>query len=317
MKKIIIFSMIIVGVGLSIISAVITNNTITEQNLKHSRELLEEVSALTADKLDIGIFERFKDIQVLSTLESIRDPQVDNDERRELLDQLKVAYSDYAFIAITDTEGKVLVSAERLLEGENVSQRPWFIETMKGEPFVGDVHEALLLARLIPNLTGEPLRFVDVAFPLRDEENNITGVLGTHLSWTWANEVRDSIVEVINDTRDIDVFILSSNKDILLGTNDYREDSIDLESVNLALSGSAGSRVETWSDGVEYVTAYQPTNGYRTYEGIGWIVLARERLVPVENATPIVIFGLGITITLFSVGLSSLFLNYKKKNEIK
>lgn len=309
--------MLVVGVVVSSIAATITQLSLSEQNLEHSKDLLEEVVALTADKLDIGIFERYKDIQVLSTLETLRDPLVSNDEKRELLDQLKVAYTDYAFIAITDTDGKVLVSAERLLEGENVSQRPWFIETMKGEPFVGDVHEALLLAKLIPNLTGEPLRFVDVAFPLRDEQNNITGVLGTHLSWTWANEVRDSIVSVINESRDIDVFILSSNKDVLLGTNNYRESSINLESVNLALSGNAGSRVETWSDGVEYVTAYQPTNGYRAYEGIGWIVIAREKFSPVENNTPIVVFGLGISIALFSVGISSLFLNYKKKNEIK
>ena len=66
-------------------------------------------------------------------------------------------------------------------------------EGIKGK-FIGDVHNAVLLAKLLPNPSGEPLQFVDISFPLKDSDGQIQGVLAAHLSWAWAKEVETSVL---------------------------------------------------------------------------------------------------------------------------
>ncbi|MEQ8969417.1 MAG: hypothetical protein RIE73_03370 [Coleofasciculus sp. C1-SOL-03] len=53
----------------------------------------------------------------------------------------------------------------------------------KISPFVGDVHPALLLEKYLPNPTNQPLRFVDIAAPVWDNNGQFSGVLGAHLYW--------------------------------------------------------------------------------------------------------------------------------------
>ena len=74
----------------------------------------------------------------------------------------------YAWIGVADTSGKVVLAAGGLLEGRDVSERPWF-QSARSQPFAGDVHLAKLLASLLPaSASGAPLRFVDFAASLRD-----------------------------------------------------------------------------------------------------------------------------------------------------
>ena len=52
-----------------------------------------------------------------------------------------------------------------MLVGGDVSERPWFQGALKGS-FLGDVHAAKLLAKLLPApADGEPLRFIDSLHP--------------------------------------------------------------------------------------------------------------------------------------------------------
>ncbi|WP_332824664.1 hypothetical protein [Ramlibacter sp.] len=56
-------------------------------------------------------------------------------------------------------------ATDGLLEGVDVSQRPWFRNATAGQ-HLGDVHEALLLAKALRAGDGAPPRFYDIAFPL-------------------------------------------------------------------------------------------------------------------------------------------------------
>ncbi|MEM7590783.1 MAG: ATP-binding protein [Cyanobacteria bacterium P01_A01_bin.83] len=119
---------------------------------------LDLLAAQMADKLEEGLFERYKDIQVLSTLSSIRQPTSSFAVTRTLLEKLQKLYPNYSWIGLTDTQGNVLASTGGLLEGKNASQRPWF-QQAQTKPYVGDVHDALLLAKLLQiiNDSGEHL----------------------------------------------------------------------------------------------------------------------------------------------------------------
>lgn len=58
------------------------------------------------------------------------------------------AFPRYAWIGFARPDGTVETATGHLLEGQSVAERPWFKAALKG-PFVGDLHEALLLNRLL------------------------------------------------------------------------------------------------------------------------------------------------------------------------
>lgn len=59
-------------------------------------------------------------------------------------------------------------STGALLRGQDTSKQPWFSTALRGQN-LGDVHDALLLSRLLVKPDKKPQRFVDIAFALKDE----------------------------------------------------------------------------------------------------------------------------------------------------
>src|SRR4029078_345256 len=89
-------------------------------------------------------------------------------ELRRALEQLQSTFSDLAWIGFADVDGKVVGATGGLLAGKSVAARPWFKEGLQ-RLAIGDVHEAVLLASLLGQReNGEPYRFVDLAFPVKD-----------------------------------------------------------------------------------------------------------------------------------------------------
>lgn len=222
-----------------------------------------ELAFRMTDTLDRGMFERYREIQILATLDVIRDDSITIDSKRSLLDQLQRTYPNYAWIGLTDAQGVVTASTGQLLEGQDVSQRPWYANAQDA-PFVGDVHEAVLLASLLPNPTGEPLRFVDVAAPVFDEDGQFVGVLGAHLSWFWADEVQKSILQPLQDRSSIEMLVLSRDGTVLLGDQ-------QLAQIPLNLENNSGYFVEG-----RKLVGYSQSTGIGTYPGLGWVVLVRQ-----------------------------------------
>ena len=236
---------------------------------------LAERAFLSADKLDHGMFERFREAQLLAQRPALGNPQVEVANKRNILNGLQDTYPLYAWIGITDTEGKVVAATKGILEGADVSKRPWYNIAYQGNP-LGDVHEAVLLAKLLPNPTGEPKRFVDVAFPYRDPQGKVLGILGVHLSWQWAREVERTVLRSVADRRKVEVFILSNDGIVLMGSPDMQGKQLALGSVANARDKKNDFAVETWPDGKEYLAGYSKSQGYGAYPGLGWIVLVRQ-----------------------------------------
>lgn len=237
---------------------------------------LAELAYQITDKLDRGMFERYRDIQILATLDSIKNPFTPASAKRELLEKVQTTYPDYAWIGLTDKQGKVLVSTGKVLEGKDVSKRPWFEKAQTGN-YVGDVHAGLLLAKILPNPTGEPLRLVDVAAPVSDYKDNIQGILGAHLNWTWAREVQKSLLQTVEKDKSVEVLILGHDGTVILGSKELESQQLDLKSVQVASVGKNGYQVETWSDGKSYLSGFAQSKGYRNYPGLGWLVLVRQK----------------------------------------
>ncbi|HEY0602615.1 MAG TPA: diguanylate cyclase [Herpetosiphonaceae bacterium] len=288
---------------LTLVLGLIIGQTTTRQVQRDIGHSLAELAFQMSDKLDRGMFERYRDIQIVSALNVMRDPTADPAERRALLEQLQDTYPDYAWIGFADPRGNVQASTKALLEGVDVSQRPWYQGALS-QPFVGDVHEAMLLAKLLPNKTGEPLRFVDVSVPVMSRQGAPLGVLGAHLSWTWAQEVERSVLQTVGDRGTIEMLVLSKEGNVLLGPAELRGQSLKLRSLQQAQQGVNGYLIEQWPDGKTYLTGFSASSGYRSYPGLGWITVTRQAVdaafTPVRSLQ-LQIFVVGFLISLLFI----------------
>ncbi|NVD97346.1 sensor histidine kinase [Massilia sp. BJB1822] len=238
---------------------------------------LAELALQTSDKLDRGMFERYREIELMSRRPDLRAPELDPASKRAILNERQATYQYYAWIGITDASGKVLAASQGMLEGANVAARPWFGKALQGT-HVGDVHEALLLAKLLPGAGTEPKRFVDVAFPLLDKDGKAQGVLGAHLYWQWARDVEQSVIAPVQARRHVEALILGSDGTVLLGPPALQGRRLDLESQRAAHRQRSGHVVENWPDGGRYLVGYSETAGHAHYPGLGWTVLVRQGL---------------------------------------
>jgi PAS domain S-box-containing protein len=274
-----------------------------ERSIGHG---LGELALQASDKLDRGMFERYREVGLIAKRFALADAGLGHADWRQMLDDVRATYSYYSWIGLADPQGKVIVSAGGLLEGADVSARPWFKEARRGSGHVGDVHEALLLSRLLPQSGSEPLRFVDVAFPFRDRTGKDRGVLGAHLSWQWARDVERSIIAPLETEREVQALIVDRNDMVLLGPPDLQGRRIDLGSLRAARAGKRpGYAMEKWSDGKTYMTGYSASKGYADYPGLGWTVLVRQdvenALLPVKRLRSYGLWSGTVLALLFSV----------------
>ena len=183
-----------------------------------------------------------------------------------------------SWLGVADVNGKVLAASRGLLEGEDVSQRPWFRRGLAG-PFAGDVHEAVLLAKALGR-AGEPIRFVDFAAPVRAPDGAVAGVVGLHVNWEW---LKDQLASL--SAPGIDVLLMARDRRVLFGPANLLEKQLDIGAAMTAGQGKAFVRPERWPDGRDYMTAVIPSVQYRDLPNFGWSVLVREDMQTVLGPT--------------------------------
>jgi PAS domain S-box-containing protein len=244
-----------------------------QTNIGHG---LAELAMQTSDKLERGMFERYREVGLLARRRALGEDQPPA-VRRATLDGIQSSLGYYSWIGLAGLDGTVQVSAQGVLEGEDVSKRPWFRNALRGV-YAGDVHEALLLARYLPR-RDEPWRFVDVAFPYVDGQGVTRGVLGAHLSWQWARDVERSVMAGITARRQVEALIVDADGNVLLGPSDVAGKRLLLPSLKAARAQRQGGYVvETWPDGRAYLVGFQLGHGYGEYPGLGWTVLVRQNV---------------------------------------
>lgn len=233
---------------------------------------LAELAGQTAGRLDRSMFERYREIQLMSTrVAALKDWNAVQAE----LDAARDTYRFYAWLGVADEKGIVRAASAGMLKGADVSQRPWFGNALAGV-HLGDVHEAVLLAKLLPSSDGEPQRFFDVAFPLRGG-GGPTGVLGAHVSWDWAKDVRQTIFGP-GRRGEVEPLIVSAEGVVLLGPAALEGRKLELPSLKQAGQGVRGHVIETWPDGKSYLVGHAGSRGFLSSPGLGWRVLVRQDL---------------------------------------
>ncbi len=276
----------------------------TEQVRDQIGQALAELAKQSSNRLERGMFERYREVRLLAQRRDLR-PDMPLAERRAVLDQVQASYGYYGWIGMAGMDGKVQVAAKGLLEGLDVSKRPWFHNAQNGV-YAGNVHDAVLLAKILPK-QAEPWRFVDIAFPYLDPGGKPLGVMGVHLSWQWARDVQKSVMAGVTARRKADALIVDDGGYVLLGPEDLIGKQISLPSLQAAHAGKEGGyKVEQWQDGRDYLVGYARGRGYGEFPGLGWTVLVRQDLdtayAPVRRLRE---YGLAVGVILaamFSIG---------------
>ncbi|WP_067066181.1 diguanylate cyclase domain-containing protein [Roseateles chitosanitabidus] len=262
-------AMVLAAVAVAVLSsALLIENFARAHAERRAVEALRQVAVDFRDGLDHGMAQQYKEVRVLAQLEPFRrfdDPE----SMRRALDQIQIGFDHFAWLGVTDAQGKVVAAAGGLLDGVDVSKRPWWQGARKGAPFVGDVHSALLLEKLLPR-QSEPWRFVDFAVPLLDPRGQLQGVFGVHLSWGWARQIKSELIDATMASHQAEALVLGKDGAVILGPS-------ELEGKPLALPAENGAGLrEQRVDGVDYFVVSVPSEGYGPYPGLGWTVLVRQ-----------------------------------------
>lgn len=265
---------------------------------------VSDLAMQMAEELDRTMWTHRGEVAVLSALRALRNLD-DIGQARELINRLQDELPTFTWIGVLDADGVVVAATDDILVGNDISARPVYEFGRKGM-FIGDVHDAKLLAEKFPSPTGEPIQFVDIAVPLRNDAGELNGVLATHLSWEWANTVRSSLFAGQGLHRSVDIFVISANGTILLAP-DFRMAGQKLDRDLTTLTGTSitGWQIARWPDGNDYLTGIAPADGHLDYAGLGWTVLVRQpvtsALMPVNDLrSDILALGLGLAV-LFSI----------------
>jgi len=236
-----------------------------------------------AELLGANLREREMEIVLLSQAPHFVRGDFTSPDLLASLERRRILRSEFAWLGVADINGKVIQASNNMLVNESVAQRPWFIAGLKGV-FTGDVHEALLLAKLLPNpASTEPLRFIDFAAPIRNKEGQVIGVVAAHAHWNWVTETVQRVANRRERDSGSEILIVSEAGNVLYpqalaGISRLPENLSDNK--NYSKNHSANYSIATWDDGRQYLTSQVMVDASANTH-FGWRIVVRQ---PLENA---------------------------------
>lgn len=260
------FVLVSMFVGLAVAYRVLNERVATFQEAGLSRAVQTRLAGLQT-AFSQALYREWNNLDPLAARLTSKAPSELQDELSALVGTRQViSWAGYA-----TSDGTVVVASNALLAGQSVASRPWFQRGLEGD-FAGDAHEAVLLASKLPaSPSGEPLRFIDFATPIKDAQGNTSGVLGIHLNLDWA---KDTIVRIAQ-ALEIDVFVVNPEGTVVISSVDGDFNNLDLTSFRRARAGAVGADVELWPDGKTYFSATLPELTYRDLPKFGWGIIGR------------------------------------------
>ncbi|WP_168801252.1 sensor domain-containing diguanylate cyclase [Rhizobium rhizophilum] len=259
----------IAAVGIAAVGAAMVAKSGAQAN---ANQQLQTLARNMADRLDQHMFERYREIQNIASLGPLQAVwSKDAAATRGILEQLQMSLPEYAWLGFATPDGIVHAATKGMLEEVSVAQRPWFVDGLK-QPTVKDVHDAKLLDKLLRTSPDEaPFRFVDVAMPVFDSNQELAGVLGAHMSWTWADDVRQTVLTSQNEESAADLWIAAKDGSLLIGPADRK---VDPSLLAQAAKSNDVLFMDT-SGAAPMLAAAVATRGQGDYPGLGWNVIAR------------------------------------------
>ncbi|HEX8594505.1 MAG TPA: diguanylate cyclase [Pseudomonas sp.] len=276
--------------GLSLLTLLIVGvyvgHIATGQMKQASGNALSSTARSAAALLGIQLRERQLEIYLLSREPHLVRGNLDDPDILPSIELRSQSRSEYAWMGVADTAGRVRQAAKGLLLNQSVKERPWFQAGLRG-PYTGDPHEAVLLAKMLPsNINGEPFRFIDFAAPIVNADGQVIGVLGAHAHWSWVTTIVQSAVSRTDTTPDTQVLIINKEGRIL-----YPEQLAGQQQNSLPSPPLNASDGPDWSVDNDYVISVvavpTPPNS-----GLAWYIAVRQPLATALQPAHILLYKL-------------------------
>ena len=247
----------------------------TRQMAVTAGESIHTTAMAAADLLGANLRERELEIVLLSQLPYFTRGDLANPDILLSLEQRKKFQGEFAWLGVADVDGKVVQAVNGMLQGQSVAKRPWFIAGLHSV-YTGDVHEALLLAKLLPGqASGEPPRFIDFAAPIVNKDGKVVGVLGAHGHWSWVTDTVKAAAQRLGSDSGSEILIVDKHRTVL-----YPQGLLDRTQMPSTMPSDQPYATVTWGDGRDYLTS-QVVVDARTQTNLGWKIVVRQ---PLETA---------------------------------
>lgn len=273
-------SLVLGGLALAILALVggYLGSVATQELYSAQQAAVRNTAQSAAELLASQLRDREREIELLSLAPHMVEGPLDSERVRGSLERRAALHDEFAWLGVASPDGTVLQASGGMLNGRSVAQREWFIAARE-RIYVGDVHEAKLLATLLPaEPNGEPKRFIDFAAPIHDAEGRLRGVVGAHAHWRWVTGLVEGVVRRQNAGSGIDALIIDRQGRVL-----YPE-ALKVAQANGTdvLPKLANGRFEGELDfeGTPYLVSEAALQA-RTNAELGWRIVARQ---PMEQA---------------------------------
>lgn len=244
----------------------------TQQRAASAGQALYATATAAAQLMAASLRERELDIALFSQELHVTRGPLDHPDLLQSLQLRRQARNELVWLGVVDANGTVVQAIDGLLQGQSVAKRPWFVAG-KERVFTGDVHEALLLAKLLPaNASGEPLRFIDFAAPIKGRDGQLLGVVGAHASWNWVTDTVQAAAQQLDRSTGAQILIVDRQGKVL-----YPQALVDQVRLKNGTANPLPYATVTWDDGREYLTSEVEVDA-KTDNNLGWRIVVRQPL---------------------------------------
>ncbi|MHC8344753.1 sensor domain-containing diguanylate cyclase [Pseudomonas sp. RT6P73] len=244
----------------------------TEQMKQASGNALLSTARSAAELLGAQLHERQLEVSLLSRAPLFKRGDLDDPDILSSMELRSQSRAEYAWMGVADANGRVRQAVNGLLVNQSVKERPWFQAGLRGA-YTGDPHEAVLLAKLLPgNASGEPLRFIDFAAPIRNAGGQVIGVLGAHAHWSWVTRIVDAAVQRKDMTPEVEALIVDHDGKVL-----YPESLMGQHVPNMPQARENHSDTAGWSVGNGYLTSVVAVPTPSSTD-LAWYIAVRQPL---------------------------------------
>lgn len=256
----------------TITASVIIEQVIATNMLRNNGEKLFSIAHGISRAIAMNLEERERDIAIVAKSAALTATSPDTSQIQLNLDNIKKSYPYYAWVGFATPDGIVQNAADQVLAGKDVTSRPWFKQGLKGV-FIGDVHEAVLLGKILhQDDPTNPLRFIDFASPVYDQQQKLRGVIATHVNWNWMQNLIESFAPFELQANQIEVFVLDQHNAVISPLKAIGEIQIPQR-----LPGFRPHQITQWSNGESYQFSDTPVMS-TTSTDMHWRIVVRQPL---------------------------------------